>query len=1410
MSKFNTFLVAIGMVFLAFSTNAQLTFTFVPSNSTPALGETITVDVVVTGFTDIALYQYSINWNQSHLSYQGLSNLNLPGLSEGGSFGTTQTSSGILTTSWSDPGGGVTSVPDGTVIYTITYDVVATSGVTTDIIFSGTPVLIEVYEGLGLNDITNSVVFNDATIVIDGGGGGGGGIPCSFIGFGVTVTSDSAATGDPVCLDIAVCNFVDIVGMSYTMQFDPAILQFDNVNNFNLADLDAGSFGTNNAGAGLITLAWFDPMGAGVTVPDETVIYSVCFTAIGAGGETDSLLINSALAQIDVTDISSGGANIGLESIGGEVTITGTSSSAITIIASQEVGNPGDTVTVDISVRNFDSIASIQASMLWDPAIISFFETLNPGTLPGPISFNTSPGLTNAGKLTFTWNDPGATGINLPDDEIIFSIKYIITGNVTDVSVVDFTNDPTAIEVTQTVNGALETATLAKIPGLVEVIGAGVLTVNIGTLTGCTGDTVCIPMTVQNYNEILSMQYDVSWNDTELDYINVQGFGLGGLTPSNFNPIGTSRLRMSWLDPLLSPQTLADNDTLYSMCFEILSANGTDPIVYFDPGFTIEFTEGAGASLVNPYSVNDGGVNVISCGPPMEVSDTLITNVLCKGEATGAIDITIMNSVGTVDYVWSNGGATTQDISGRFANSYTVTITDDITTLIETYVITEPTTSLGVVMSATDATINGVSDGTATATPSGGTTAYSYAWSAPGGSTPTITGLAAGTYTVTVTDANGCTITDIVTVDEPTPVTASITASTNVSCFGGSDGAATVTPGGGVSPYTTYTWSPSVGTTATVTGLSEGTYNVTVTDTNGGTATTSVMITEPTVLTLTVEDDNVSCNGADDGTATAIPGGGTAPYTYLWDNLDTTVTIINLTPIAYTVTVTDDKGCTQEGTTFVSEPTILTVTGVVSHETADNADDGAITVTPSGGTPGYFYAWSPNIGDTTPTVSGLAPGDYTVTVTDGNGCTVSQIFTVIEFDAPVITVVNVVDIDCNGDSTGSIDISVTGGFTPYDYTWSDGETTQDIFGKSAGNYTVTVTDGIGTTAVETITIDQESPIVIIIDGHNDLLCNGDNTGSINVTVSGGAGGYTYDWGSGGTDEDPTGLAAGVYFPEVTDANGCIQIGDNVLITQPAAPLSISVVSTTNINCNGDATGAIDITVAGGTTPYVYDWGPGITEDLTGLVAGTYTITVTDDNGCVLVGAPIMITEPAALTASSSATSVFCNGGADGTITLNVTGGVGAPNYTYNWNQTVPFPNQGNQTGVVAGTYFVTVTDGVGCTVVRGPIAVTQPAVLAVSSAVTNASASNDDGMIDLTTTGGTTPYTWAWSNGATTEDINSLPSGCYGVTVVDTRGCTVIDSIKVGGIVVVSAIETSVSCAGSCDGGIDITALGGI
>ncbi len=1693
------------MVFLSLAAHAQVNFNLVPSDVAPDLGATITVDVAVDeNFQDIGGFQFTIDWDETLLSYQGLSNFGLAGLS-GGNFGTTQTGNGILTVSWPDPFGGTQSIDMDSVIFTLTFDVIATGASSTTVDFTSSPLSKEVLNGVP-EDITGSVLFNNSPTIAIGGGGNPGTNVCNFMGFGLAVTSDSADTGDPVCVDVIACNFTEIVSFQYTTQFDPNKLQFDSITNFNLDNLSAGNFGTTNIGNGFITSSWLDTLGAGVTVADETALYSICFTAVGAGGDIDTVAINGALSQIEVTDANSNGADIGLESIDGEVKITGNSSSAVSIKASCEQGNPGDTVTVDISVANFDSISGMQMSMLWDPTIITFLDREWTGQLPGSPTFNTSSALVDAGKLTLLWDDPNGATSSVMDDSIIFKVRYVIVGDVTDVSPVSFTDDPTAIEITQVVNGSLQSVPLARIQGKVEVVGEGVLGFIIEDAVGCTNDTICIPVTVDNFNEITSMQYDFEWNDTDLTYVRTQNHNstLEGLTTGSFNQYNSNHVRLSWTQGLLEPRTLLEgNDTLFQICFKVNGAEGSTTNLIFDETQTIEVSGGPTADLITVFTL-DNGVVTVDCAMdvPMTVSDTTITNVLCNGENTGSINLTLSDATGAVTFLWSNG-AVTQNISNLVAGTYSVTITDDNTTLNETYTVTEPASALSVSMSSTDVTVNGGSDGTATATPAGGTAPYSYLWD-NGGTTATISGLTFGNYTVTVTDANNCTITDQVAVNQPGSVTAVISSS-DVTCNGFSNGSATVTPGGGVPGYTIL-WSTGA-TTQTITGLAPGNYSVTVTDSNTATAVASVTITQPTILTATVNGSDVTCsgestgsatvtagggtpgytylwsngvttatisnvaagnysvtvtdgigcttstsititqptvvsaiissstnvacngdntgsatvlasggtpgytylwsngattvtasnlvagsytvtvmdvnncsqttsititeptaisanitsitdvacNGAADGSATVSASGGTPGYTYLWSNGGTTATINNLAAGIYTVTVTDANNCTQTTTATISEmstlivsissstnvtcngdangsatvtagggapgytylwsngattatitnlnaggytvtvtdvnncsetatvtiteptalnvslntnavscngfangsitatpfggtaaytfvwsngatgnsisslapgtytvtltdgnnctitetatitqPDALTVTGVVSNESALNAEDGAIDITPAGGTAPWTYVWS--TGATTQDVSTLTPGSYSVTITDVNGCTVSESFTVNSFEAPQITVVNVVDVLCNGDANGAIDISVAGGVSPYTYLWTTGATTQDISNLAAGNYSVTVTDNIGSIAVQTITVAQSAPITVTLDAQVNVACNGDNTGSISITVVGGTPNYSFNWGGGITAEDPAGLSAGTYTPTITDANGCTAIGTPVTITEPN-PISISVSNVTNVACNGESTGSIDVDITGGTPGYTYLWSNGsANQDPSALPAGNYTLTVTDAANCILIGPSITVSEPQALTASSSSTDVTCDGASDGTINLTVNGGT--PTYSYNWSGGLP--NQPNHINVAAGSYSVTITDISGCSIVEGPIQVSEPTAIILTNTVLSASATNDDGGIDLTVTGGTPGYTYEWNTGATSEDLSGLSSGCYAVTVTDANGCMAMDSVKVGGVIVISSEVENTSCAGLCDGSIDITINGGI
>jgi len=291
-----------------------------------------------------------------------------------------------------------------------------------------------------------------------------------------------------------------------------------------------------------------------------------------------------------------------------------------------------------------------------------------------------------------------------------------------------------------------------------------------------------------------------------------------------------------------------------------------------------------------------------------------------------------------------------------------------------------------------------------------------------------------------------------------------------------------------------------------------------------------------------------------------------------------------------------------------------------------------------------------------------------------------------------------------------------------------------------------------------------TPVNTTITSQVNVLCFGNATGSINLTVSGGRLPYSYSWSNGATVQDPSGLVAGTYTVLVTDANGSTST-ISATITQPAAALSRSLTGT-NVLCFGNATGAADLTVSGGTTPYSYSWSNAATsQDLSNILAGTYTVTVTDANGCT-TSSSVTITQPAAaLSGSISGTNVLCNGNSTGAADLSVSGGT-AP-YSYSWSNGA---SSQDLSALVVGTYSVTVTDANGCTISRS-VTITEPAVLVASSANTSITCLGATSTVTVSAVGGATPYTG-------TGDY-TVVAGTYSYTVTDANGCTSSTSITI-------------------------------
>ena len=809
----------------------------------------------------------------------------------------------------------------------------------------------------------------------------------------------------------------------------------------------------------------------------------------------------------------------------------------------------------------------------------------------------------------------------------------------------------------------------------------------------------------------------------------------------------------------------------------IAATGGVMPYTYlWSSGSTTDSESGLTAGAYS-VSVSDANgclilVNVTITEPTLltgSVSDS--SNISCNAFSDGYAIASASGGVGPYTYAWSNAG-TTDSIGGLTAGAYTVTITDaNGCTISDDITLTEPNVLVAASVVDSNVTCNGLLDGGVSASATGGTSPYTYLWS-NGGTTASQTGLASGTYSVTITDANGCTDSASSTVTEPQVLVASIASSTNVDCNGNATGSATVAGTGGTTAYA-YAWS-SGGTLATESGLTAGGYTVTITDANGCTDTAAVTITEPTVLQASITSQtNVSCNGLSDGDATAIAGGGTSPYTYLWSSGGTASTETNLSAGTYTVTATDANGCTQSATVTISEPTVLQASITSQTNVSCNGlSDGDATVSVSGGTSPYTYNWSS--GGTAATENNLAAGTYTVTATDANGCTQSASVTITEPLVLQATITGQTNVSCNGLSDGDATVSASGGTSPYTYNWSSGGTAATESNLSAGSYTVTITDANGCTDTASVTISEPAVLVASITGQTNVSCNGLSDGDATVAATGGTSPYTYVWSSGGTAATESNLAAGTYTVTVTDANGCTDTA-SVVISEPTV-LVASISGQTNVSCNGLADGTATAMASGGTTPYTYTWPSGGSSATdSGLVAGTYVVTVTDANGCT-DSASVVITEPNLLVLSlDTLTDVSCNGGNDGAATVSAVGGT-MP-YQYLWSNG---DSVAAAAGLAAGTYMVTVTDSLGCTDTLSATIGEPTALSLIVTPVDVTCAGGSDGSISVLVSGGTGPYGINWSTGDTTDTVNNLPEGTYLVGITDANGCLIGDSGTIG------------------------------
>lgn len=688
--------------------------------------------------------------------------------------------------------------------------------------------------------------------------------------------------------------------------------------------------------------------------------------------------------------------------------------------------------------------------------------------------------------------------------------------------------------------------------------------------------------------------------------------------------------------------------------------------------------------------------------------------------------------------------------------------------------------------------------------PADTSSSYTYSWST-GSSSPAIAGLGQGLYTVTISDSSGCTVSDSVFLTSISGPVLQISISDSISCFGASDGKLSASFSGGTPPYQ-FAWANG-DTGLTRANLPSGTYIALVTDSLGCTVLDSIFLPEPPALTAIVTvADSISCFGGSDGAVTIVATGGAGSYAYFWPNGDTTATRSFLPSGSYFGTATDENGCTASDTGLLTDPdSVEVIFAVISPVLCVGSSSGSVQAGGVGGAAPYSYFWAN--GDTNSTRSALPSGSYTVTITDQNGCAVTDSISLVDPTALIAGGIISDSVSCFNGSDGSLTGQGSGGAVPYTYTWGNGDTVQTRTGLSAGSYFLTVTDANGCTESTTLTLPEPSAVIASGQVSDSISCAGGSDGSLLVTGTGGTGMYQYFWANGDTAAIRVGVPAGTYFVTVTDQNDC-SAGTSISITDPQA-LSILLSETQAVSCFGGSDGEITISGQGGTGAYQVAWANGDTGFVrSNLPPGTYFATLTDENGCSASDSLALQAGSAVIPQLFVLQEVTCKEDNDASIQANATGGVGP--YSYQWENG---DTTSIRTGLGGGIYTVTITDAAGCFSVDSVLVTSPDALVPVVLIQGEIScAGEQDGLLEATAAGGELPYSYLWNNGSTNSLLSNVGPGTFTVTVTDQRGCTKTESATVSApdsltAVLVAAPDSS--CLPTGTGSIEVTPSGG-
>jgi len=1210
-------------------------------------------------------------------------------------------------------------------------------------------------------------------------------------------SSSTVTQGGTIDIDVSVSDFDDLVGVQVFLFWDPTVMSFNGISDLttDLPEFTSSSISTpedtEQGQDGIVGISWFKTTPE--SLPDNTKLFTISFDTDGVQCAETSLQVgDNPFNQFAVIEVSNSSfENIGAEASPFDVVIPGTDCGSggggddgVGINIGTLTGDAGSNVCVPVTVENFTDIQTIQGSINWDPSVLSFTGVQNLG-LPGFTpdgGFNT--GNVASGNLGFVWFDnTGSNPVTLPDGTVIFEVCFDVIGSSGSSSSIDFTDNPTSIEIGDSSGTALDFFTNS---GSITVSGEGGggddgIGFIVADAESQMGDMICIPVTTIGFTDVQSIQGGMMWDPMVLEYTGVENLNLPGWTDSSFNADSSDDGMLSyiWFDNTGStPASLPDGSIVYDICFNVLGDIGTTTEIKFINSPDIEFSDSNG-DVIEPINMQSGTFTVIDDAMvlPFGLTSPDVTGEM--GE-TVCIDITAQNFVNIASI----------QLSMQWQGSLTYI---GLENLLE---------DAGFVMGAFSLTANNelslswFSPGATDQTFPDGTVLFSICFELGECETTgtldfvngTVTDIEIGNSAGDVLEFDFSTINVAVGDCAPPPVLSISESIDNVDCFNQSGGSITLDITGGSGDYTCE-WrfgepnGPIIGSTdCSIFNQTAGTYYVTIEDQGnpGGVVTQEYEITQPDQITSDPNILPVGCSSA--GEISIVASGGVPGYSYNWSNGGTTSTISGLEAATYSVTIIDAAQCqivyqyvvADNGSGFSINPIVFDATTCNGGGSIEVNDENI-----TGGTPPYSFSWDNGL----PPVCchfNLSPGMYNATITDSQDC-MSTISRTISNLSPMLTI-NPTVFDattCDGGSIEINDNNVSGGTAPFSFSWDSGLPPECChFNLEPGMYNATVTDSQGCTSTISRSINNLNPPLTITILEQIDPCNGEEDGIFEFDITGGC--PTYDCMAFSPDgvslpcDGLTGLGSGDYTISITDGYG----------QQFDGSFSLEESSLITITEDSIAIGAAFVTIEGGTPEYTYNWSNGVEvistdEDLVGVPEGTYTLTVIDSNGCMVSSEPIGVPGPGMInivgleiTTDFNGFSVSCNNICDGNIDASVSSNAALPLTIelFHSDGTIITATSFPVVNLCVGEYTLTVTDAGGISATES-ISLTAPDPIIIQSNSTVCS-DGDNGSISLTVSGGAGGLQFSWDPDVGNEsEVENLAPGGYLFFSTDQNGC---------------------------------------